>query len=192
MGRLNSQLLKSVRPPLHGEADLEEAVTSGRQWWATEGKLRRLQRARLALHRVARLCGQHFGPALLLSVLNTLIQIVYLSYALVLRVKYWPWLENYGHSDVLVLSALLFYTTSYLLAICWICSSAVDRAGTARKLLEMIRILSPSVTNSICLRLSVESMRFSAIGFFDIDLHLFVAVLGATVTYLIILVQFYS
>ncbi|XP_046995977.1 putative gustatory receptor 2a [Schistocerca americana] len=190
MGAIRRQLLRSVRPPLHREAELEEAATSGARRWVAEGGLWWLQRARLALHRVARLCGQHFVLSLSLSFLNRLLQLVCTSYSSVLLANNWQHLSFGLCALAAAIGVLLVVEASFLLALCWACSSAQDRAVRVGLVLDKIQsLLGPSVTSS-SLQLAVENLCFSAAGFFDLDLRLFVALIGTSVTYVIILVQF--
>ncbi|XP_046996161.1 putative gustatory receptor 2a [Schistocerca americana] len=190
MGAIRRQLLRSVRPTLRREAELEEAATSGGRRWVAEGGLWRLQRPRLALHRVARLCGQHFGLSLSLSFLNRLLQLVCTSYSSVLLANNWQYLSFGLRALAAAIGVLLVVEASFLLAQCWACSSAQDRAVRVGLVLDKIQsLLGPSVT-SRSLQLAVENLRFSAAGFLDLDVRLFVALIGTSVTYVIILVQF--
>ncbi|XP_047112593.1 putative gustatory receptor 2a [Schistocerca piceifrons] len=192
MGAIQRQLLRSVRPPLHREAELEEATTFGGQWWVAEGEIRRLQRARLALHRVARLCGHHFGLALSLSMLNRLLQVVCTSYSTVLMVKHWPHLSFGLRAMATTFGALSVVEACCPLALCWACTSAADRAVRVGLVLNKIQFLLPPRVTSRSLQLAVEKLHFSAAGFFDLHLRLFVALIGTSVTYVIILVQLRS
>ncbi|XP_049798796.1 gustatory receptor 23a-like [Schistocerca nitens] len=191
MGAVCTQLLRSVRPPLCREAELEEAASSGGRLWVAEGELRRLQRARLSLHRVARLCGQHFGVALLLSVLKNSVRMVLKTYFLVLFVKWNDFLEKKLFVVAYVTSVELVFAAGNLLTMCWACSSASSRAATAGRLMDLILALPPPLSAPGVLHLPVGKLAFSAAGFFDIDLHLFVAVIGTVVTYIVILAQFF-
>ncbi|XP_047116755.1 putative gustatory receptor 2a [Schistocerca piceifrons] len=190
MGAIRVQLVRSVRPPLHGEAELDEAVVSGGRRWAAEGELRRLQRARLALHRVARLCGHHFGPALLLSVLQHAVQMVSLTYNVVLLAQSDRDPTHQTRAATFSLCLFVLAITVSLLAMCWLCSSAANLADTVGELLGKLQILLRRGITSDVLCLSIKRMNFSAAGFFDIDLSLFIATIGTTITYVIILIQF--
>ncbi|XP_047001293.1 gustatory receptor 68a-like [Schistocerca americana] len=159
-------------------------------WWAAGGELRRLQRARLALHRAARLCGHHFGPALLLSVLQHAVQMVTLTYNVVLLAQSDRDPTHQTRAATYSLCLFVLAITTSLLAMCWLCSSAADLADTVGELLAKLQILLQQETTSDVLCLSIKRMNFSAAGFFDIDLSLFVATIGATITYVIILIQF--
>ncbi|XP_049798780.1 gustatory receptor 23a-like [Schistocerca nitens] len=191
MSAVCTQLLRSVRPPLCREAELEEAASSGGRLWVAEGELRRLQRARLSLHRVARLCGQHFGLALLLSVLKSLVRMVLMTYFLVLLLRWYKFVQKESLVVVYVTCVELVFAAGSLLAMCWVCSSASARAATAGRLMDLILAIRPRSSAPGVLQLSVEKLAFSAAGFFDIDLHLFAAVIGTVVTYIVILAQFF-
>ncbi|XP_047107198.1 gustatory receptor 23a-like [Schistocerca piceifrons] len=191
LGVVCTLLVRSVRPPLDREVQLEEAATSGGRRWVAEGDLRRLQRARLALHRVARLCGRHFGIVLVLSVIHSSILLVLLTYGVVLMVTRLQFLESVLIVAGCVACTKLVVAAGNLLAVCWACSSAADRAATVGRMVD--RILAPPLPFPAprVLHLSVERLTFSAAGFFDIDLHLFVAVVGTVVTYIVILAQYF-
>ncbi|XP_049833531.1 putative gustatory receptor 2a [Schistocerca gregaria] len=191
LGVVCTLMVRSVRPPLDGEAQLEEAATSGGRRWVSEGDLRRLQRARLALHRVARLCGGHFGIALLLSVVNSSIRMVLLTYGVVLMATRVQFLKSVLIVAGCVACTKLVVAAGDLLAVCWACSSAEDRAATVGRLADRILALPLPSPAPRALHLSVERLTFSAAGFFDIDLHLFVAVVGTVVTYIVILAQYF-
>ncbi|XP_046991878.1 uncharacterized protein LOC124597138 [Schistocerca americana] len=184
-------MVRSVRPPLDGEVQLEEAATSGRRRWVAEGDLWRLQHSRLALHRVARLCERHFGIALVLCVIRSSTRMFLLTYGVVLMVTRLQFLESVLIVAGCVACTKLVVAAGNLLAVCWACSSAVDRAATVGRLVDRILALPLPSPAPRVLHLSVGRLTFSAAGFFDIDLHLFVAVVGTVVTYIVILAQYF-
>ncbi|XP_047113403.1 gustatory receptor 23a-like [Schistocerca piceifrons] len=190
MGVVCGQLLRSTRPPAGSEAELEELATRAGQpgaAGAVEAEVRRLQRARMALHRCSRLCSLHFGPALLLSVLADFIVMTCTAYWLIVLAQ-----ERDKSTEILV---SLFGLTNILcrqLALCWVCSSAADRADRAALLLSRLQPLLRRGPAVDVLQLPVERLRISAMGFCDIDLRVFTAIISAAVTYLVILVQFHK
>ncbi|XP_046996202.1 uncharacterized protein LOC124611416 [Schistocerca americana] len=184
------QLLRSTRPPASSEAELEELATRAGQpgaAGAVEAEVRRLQRARMALHRCARLCTLHFGPALLLAVLGDLVAIPCLTYS-------WLNISSSSRSSVkLGLTCLwLAVVLCRHLVVCWVCSSAADRAVRADLVMSRMQpMLHPGAVVEV-LRLSVDTLRFSAMGFFDINLHLFMSTVSTAVAYLTILGEFHT
>ncbi|XP_046996072.1 gustatory receptor 23a-like [Schistocerca americana] len=190
MGIVCGQLLRSTRPPAGSEEELEELATRAGQpgvAGAVGAEVRRLQRARLALHRCARLCGLHFGPALLLAILGDFVEMTCCAYWLIILAQ-----ETDKRAEILV---KLFALTNVLLrqlVVCWVCSSAADRADRAGLLLSRLQpLLRPGPAVDV-LRLPMDRLRVSAMGFCDIDLHVFTATVSAAVTYLVILVQFHK
>ncbi|XP_049776452.1 putative gustatory receptor 2a [Schistocerca cancellata] len=193
LGAINTLLLAAVRPPLGSEAELEELVTqpslAGRAL-VVEDDLLRLQRATLALHRTARLCRRHFGPALLLAVLRSFASVVSLSYAVLETGRRSQMPERVRLPLVAGLSCWLGLSLCHALLACWVCSSAAERAATVGLRMARVRLLVRSSGSSGVLQLPVDRLHFSAAGFFDIDLPLFVSITTAAVAYLVVLIQF--
>ncbi|XP_049855361.1 gustatory receptor 23a-like [Schistocerca gregaria] len=190
MGIVCGQLLRSTRPPAGSEAELEEMATRAGQpgaAGAVEAEVRRLQRARMALHRCSRLCSLHFGPTLLLSVLADFIVMTCTAYWIILLAQ-----QRAKSTQILVSVSGFTSVLCCQLLVCWVCSSAADRADRAALLLSRLQpLLRPGPAVDV-LQLPVERLRVSAMGFCDIDLRLFTATISAAATYLVILVQFYK
>ncbi|XP_049771035.1 gustatory receptor 23a-like [Schistocerca cancellata] len=190
MGIVCGQLLRSTRPPAGSEEELEELATRAGQpgaAGAVGAEVRRLQRARLALHRCARLCGLHFGPALLLAILGDFVEMTCCAYWLIILAQ-----GTDKRAEILVKLSALTNVLLRQLVVCWVCSSAADRADRAALLLSRLQpLLRPGPAVDV-LRLPVDRLRVSAMGFCDIDLHVFTATVSAAVTYLVILVQFHK
>ncbi|XP_046996100.1 putative gustatory receptor 2a [Schistocerca americana] len=184
---MSVHLLRSVWPRIREENDLDEAVT-----WpglsaaplVAVGELRRLQRARLALHRCGLLCGRHFGPALLLAAASNFVMIVTLSYGVVMT-------RAMKQNSLLLslLSSWLLFVLGNLLLTCWACSSASHRAVRVTLLLYKVETLLRRSDACDTFRLEVEPLHFSAAGFFNISLSLFMSIVSAAVTYLIVILQ---
>ncbi|XP_049771111.1 uncharacterized protein LOC126128289 [Schistocerca cancellata] len=190
MGIVCGQLLRSTRPPAGSETELEELATrigqpgETRKVEAVGAEVRRLQRARMALHRCARLCTLHFGPALLMAVLGDLVAIPCLTYSLL----------NISSTSSVMLGLTCLWLAAVLcrhLLVCWVCSSVADRAVRAGLVMSRLQpMLHPRAVVEV-LRLPVDTMRFSSMGFFDINLHLFMSTVSTAVAYLTILVEFH-
>ncbi|XP_049798785.1 gustatory receptor 23a-like [Schistocerca nitens] len=152
---------------------------------AAFGELRRLQRARLALHRCSLLCGRHFGPALLLAAAGNFVGIVSLSYGLVMvRVS------RQSSPSMAWLSIWLLFVLGNLLLTCWACSSAANRATRVAVLFSKIQTLLRPGDASDTSRLEMDPLHFSAAGFFDVNLPLFVSTVSAAVAYMVVFLQF--
>ncbi|XP_046996217.1 gustatory receptor for sugar taste 43a-like [Schistocerca americana] len=188
MGIVCGQLLRSTQPPAGSEAELEEMATRAGQRWAAQlagAGVQRLQRARMALHRCARLCSLHFGPALLLAVLGDFVVMTCTAYWLIVLTP-----QADKNAEILVNVYALSTVLCRQLLVCWVCSSAAERSDRASLLLSRLQpLLRPGPAVDI-LRLPVEKLRVSAMGFYDIDLHIFINTVSAAATYLVILAQF--
>ncbi|XP_049946424.1 gustatory receptor 23a-like [Schistocerca serialis cubense] len=190
MGVVCGQLLRSTRPPAGSEAELEELATRAGQPGAAQvagAEVRRLQRARMALHRCARLCSLHFGPALLLAVLGDFVVMTCSAYWLIV-------LTPQADKSVEVVVNMYALTTVLCrhLLVCWVCSSAAERTDRAGLLLSRLQpLLRPGPALDV-LQLPVDRLRVSAMGFCHINLQTFATTVSAAVTYLVILVQFHK
>ncbi|XP_049945924.1 putative gustatory receptor 2a [Schistocerca serialis cubense] len=189
MGIVCGQLLRSTRPPAGSEAELEEmmatrAVQRGVAQLAG-AEVRRLQRARMALHRCTRLCSLHFGPALLLAVLGDFVVMTCTAYWLIVLTP-----QADKNAEILVNVYALSTVLCGQLLVCWVCSSAAERTDRAGLLLSRLQpLLRPGPAVDV-LQLPVDRLRVSGMGFYDVDLHIFITTVSAAATYLVILVQF--
>ncbi|XP_047002614.1 putative gustatory receptor 2a [Schistocerca americana] len=192
MGIVRGHVLRSTWPPTGSEDALEELATRAGQpgvAGAVGAEVRRLQRARLTIHRCARLCSLHFGPALLLAVLGDFVVMTCCAYWLVCVTTeaHYP-LANKS-TLVLVNAFSLTNALCRQLAVCWACSSAAERADRTGLLLSRLEPLLCSGPAADVLRLPVDRLCVSAMGFFNIDLQIFVTTVSAAVAYLVILIQ---
>ncbi|XP_049855558.1 putative gustatory receptor 2a [Schistocerca gregaria] len=193
LGIVNVQLVRSVRPPVSSDADLEHVVPRAGLPGAPvalEAELRRLQRARLALHRCARLCGRHFGPALLLNVLGSFVTLVNLSFSIALTSRHSEAPVSLIYVIRLALSLWIFVILARLLTFCWACSSTAERALHSEQLMARVQVLLPPRETVNALRLPMDAVQFSACGFFNINMPLFGSFVGGAVAYFVILLQF--
>ncbi|XP_049798800.1 gustatory receptor 23a-like [Schistocerca nitens] len=190
MGVVCGQLLRSTRPPAGSEAELEELATRAGQPGAAGAAgtdVRRLQRARMALHRFARLCSLHFGPTLLLALLDDFVVMTCTAYWLTVLAS-----QTDKSVDILVNVFALTSALCRQLVVCWVCSSAAERADRAGLLLSRLQpLLRPGPALDV-LQLPVDRLRVTAMGFCDINLQTFTTSVSAAVTYLVILVQFHK
>ncbi|XP_047001278.1 putative gustatory receptor 2a [Schistocerca americana] len=192
LGSVNLQLLRSVRPPVDSEVDLEAVLTRAGLAGAPvalEPQLRRLQRARLALHRSALLCGQHFGAPLLLNVVCNFLVIVNLSYSVTVKLREDQPDMAMRCVGLLKPSLWMFYSLARMLIICWACSSASERAERSELLMSKVQVLLRSGKPLEVLQVSMDKLKFHAFGFFDVNTSFFLSFLGAASAYFVIVIE---